>query len=158
MSENKQNQGGMGKGIIKLISKHKIAILLILTIVSGLIFFNTYSNLKSKYNNEVDADKQAFLNELTGQKNDSVSTGTAEETTVTEEVAHPAVLEENGNAANGSINAVAPITQELKVLHDNDYYTIEVLGGEITEEEIIVNIQYTVKNISNAEYGNDMIY
>jgi|GEM_PF-4296365 len=159
MHKDKQNQGGMGRDIIKLISKHKIIILLILTIVTGLIFYSNYSNIKNKYNSEVDADKQAFLNELTGQKSDSKSANAGEAKFSSEAVPTSAAeTKENDYATNGSVDTAVPIAQELKVEHDNEYYTIEILNSEITEEEIIVNIKYTVKDISNAEYGNDMIF
>lgn len=160
MSENKQNQGGMGKDIMKLLMKNKLVIgLLILTIVSGIIFFTMLSNYRNK---EVsDSDKQAFLSELTGEQQQVVDKTKENkkietETTNVDEQDNVEVEDvqfENTNVQNTSMaeNSVA--------VQENDYYKIEIVGAETTEDKIIVNIKYQVKeNPSNSETDNDLIY
>ena len=149
---NNQNQGGMGKSIMKLIIRNRIIILLILTVITGLLFYNAYTNLNNKY--EVNEDKQAFLNELSGQGNikakEGVKTIAVASTTVSDAVRQSEINSLTNNQAVASV-------EDLKVLQENDYYIIELLDTEETEENIIVNIKYTVNDI-NTEYGNDMVF
>ena len=156
MSENKQNQSDMGKDIIRLVLKNKkIVGLIILTIVSGILFFTLYSNIRNREGS--DADKQAFLSELTGRqqevnnikenkKNDEVIERNNEEV---EDVQFSG----NTDVQNASMSE-APITAK-----ENDYYKIEIVGTETTEDKIMVNIKYQVKeNPSDSEVDNDLIY
>lgn len=158
MSENKQNQGGMGKDIMRLIMKNKIVVvLLILTIISGILFFNLYSNARNTEVPDADAEKQAFLNELTGGQQEVSNTKESKKTDVV-------IKQENEDAEDvqfsGSTDVQnAAMTENPIIAQENDYYKIEIVGAEIKEDKIMVNVKYQVKeNLTGSEIDNDLIY
>lgn len=154
MNNNEQGQGGLGKGLMRLIVKNKIILLIIITIITGLLFYNTYSNVKDR--EKVNDDKQAFLNELSGVSDSNVEKENEKtnKVSISNNVGEEIQFSNIPNVQNTSM------VEKPIIIQENDYYKIEVVGAQTNEEQIIINIKYQVKeNPSDSdEIDNDLIY